>query len=486
MRAGGVSWALVLLPAFALTEGAAASDLSDQASLEGAQFSPYEALKQITTVGGLRSQLAQQGLQLTFSYYGDAFANPSGGIKQGLGYDGRFGTIIDADLEKLAGWSGATFHASIHQIHGSEFSVNNIGNLMTVSGIEAQPSTRLFNLWIEQKLSSDTTVRLGQFTAAQEFFVSQNANLFVNSTFGWPALPAQDLPSGGPAYPEAALGARVAFSTSDQLTLRAAIFDGDPAGPGPGNPVDRDPSGLAFRVNDPPLLIAEIAYAYNQQKPSGGQGNPHQEGTFPLSSAQQPSGSQSTIWDLPGTVKLGGWVHTGVFADQRFDVQGGLLAASNAQPFQHGGDFAIYGVVDQVLWRSGARSLNFFARAAATPSDRNPADFYYDTGFTLKAPIESRPNDSLGFGFAYGRISPEAAASDRDKVAITGMPMPIRDYEAAIELTYQMQITDNFWVQPDIQYIIHPGGHVPNPLDQGSVSPISNAAVVGMRTTLKF
>ena len=154
MRAGGVTGALVLLLAFALTGGAAASDLSGQGSFEGPRFSPYEALKQITDPGGLRSQLAQEGLRFTFTYYGDAFANPSGGIKQGPGYDGRFGTIIDADLEKLAGWSGATFHASIHQIHGSEFSANNIGNLMTVSGIEAPPSTRLFNLWIEQKAAT--------------------------------------------------------------------------------------------------------------------------------------------------------------------------------------------------------------------------------------------------------------------------------------------------------------------------------------------
>ena len=88
---------------------------------------------------------------------------------QGLGYDGRFGTIIDADLEKLAGWSGASFHASIHQIQGTQFSAINLKNLALVSGIEAPPSTRLFNLWIEQKIGSETNVRLGQFTAAQEF-----------------------------------------------------------------------------------------------------------------------------------------------------------------------------------------------------------------------------------------------------------------------------------------------------------------------------
>jgi porin len=59
---------------------------------------------------------------------------------------------------------------------------------MTVSGIEAPATTRLFNLWFEQAVSDKTSLRIGQISAAQEFFVSQNANLFVNSTFGWPVL----------------------------------------------------------------------------------------------------------------------------------------------------------------------------------------------------------------------------------------------------------------------------------------------------------
>src|SRR5262249_24471407 len=226
-----------------------------------------EALHQLTDPGGLRAKLEQAGLQVAFTYYGDGFGNPRGGVTQGLGYDGRFGVIIDADLEKLVSWSGASFHASVHQIHGTQFSAIRVQSLATVSGIEAPGSTRVFNLWVEQKIGSEVNLRLGQFTAAQEFLVSQNAALFANSTFGWPVLPAQDLPSGGPAYPEATPGVRLTWTPADQITLQAAIFNGDPAGPGPGNPVDRDPYGLAFRLRDPPLLIAELAYAYNQGKP---------------------------------------------------------------------------------------------------------------------------------------------------------------------------------------------------------------------------
>jgi porin len=211
---------------------------------------------------------------------------------------------------------------------------------------------------MEQKIGSDVNLRLGQFSAAQEFLVSQTAALFVNATFGWPMLPALDLPSGGPSYPEATPGVRVTFTPTDQLTLRAAIFNGDPAGPGPGNPVDRDPYGLAFRLRDPPLLVAEFAYAWNQSQSSLLTENPHQEG------GGRPA-ARARTQELPGAVKLGAWLHTGQFADQRFDSLGGLLAVSGAPALQHSGNFGIYGIIDQTLWQAPGTVRASSARSRA-------------------------------------------------------------------------------------------------------------------------
>src|SRR5262245_60098399 len=117
-------WAIIAVSAPALGRcGVAwANDASNSQS--SAMSSLPDLLKQMTDPGGLRTRLERAGVQFTFTYYGDLLGNPSGGVKQGPGYDGRFGTIIDADLEKLAGWSGAKVHASFHQIHGSEFSAN--------------------------------------------------------------------------------------------------------------------------------------------------------------------------------------------------------------------------------------------------------------------------------------------------------------------------------------------------------------------------
>ncbi len=482
---------IILFCLYAITghPGAWASDASNQeiSGLALAQPSLPDALKQIADQGGLRSQLEELGVRFIFTYYGDTLGNPSGGMQQGLRYDGRFGAIIDADLDKLVGWSGGTFHASIHEIQGAGLSAKNIENLMTVSSIEEPATTRLFNLWVEQKLGNDASLRVGQITAAQEFLVSQNANLFVNTTFGWPLLPSQDLPSGGPAYPEATPGIRLKFTPSDQLTLLAAIFNGDPAGPGAGNPVKRDSNGLAFRVNDPPLLMAELGFAYNQGSSASLGKNPNQEGSGAATSAQQSPVADSTGTGLPGSVKLGAWVYTGSALDRPFNSEGGVLAGLGEPGAPKAGNFAIYGVIDQALWRTdgpaGDRGLNIFLRASAAPGGRNLIDFYLDTGLTFKGPIGSRPDDIVGIGFAFGHISPQALA--REEIAAAGTAISTFPYEAAIELTYQWQIAQNWSLQPDFQYIIHPGGQVLNPLDSGG-APIQNATVIGIRTIVKF
>jgi porin len=192
---------------------------------------------------------------------------------------------------------------------------------------------------------------------------------------------------------------------------------------------------------------------------------------------------------LPGTMILGAWVNTGSFADQRFNTQGALLAIAGGAPLQHQGNDAIYGVVDQMLWRvpgPGDGSLNFFMRAMAAPGDRNLIDVYADGGFTFKGLIGRRANDTTGLGFAVGRVSPAGAAFDRDLAAALGQAIPVADFEAVIELTYQWKLADKWFVQPDLQYIFHPGGNIANPLDPTGRSAIPNALVLGTRMVMRF
>ena len=80
------------------------------------------------------------------------------------------------------------------------------------------------------------SIKVGQQAADVEFFDSQTDDLFINGTFGWPAIKASNLPAGGPAPPIAVPGIRVKAELSDKVTAFGAVFNGNPARPGRRRP----------------------------------------------------------------------------------------------------------------------------------------------------------------------------------------------------------------------------------------------------------
>ena len=89
---------------------------------------------------------------------------------------------------------------------------------------------------------------------------------------------------------------------------------------------------------------------------------------------------------------------------------------------------------------------------SVSPSDRNPINAYIDGGIVFAGLVPQRPGDKFGASVIYARFSDSVRAFDRDKIAFTGIPGVVRDYEANLELTYQAQIVPGWTVQP----ILHP------------------------------
>ena len=188
--------------------------------------------------GGLRKELADKGVVFTMTYTGEVWGNVKGGIKQGATYDGQLLPQADVDLDKLMGWKGASFRASMLQGHGPALSVGWVGNLLGASSIVAvPPATRLYNLWLQQNLFDDLlSVRVGVMNIDAEFFTSVTASLLMNTTFGWPGWLGVDLPGGGPAYPLSDPGVRIRLNPGPAgVYAQAAVFSGDPTGHGGEN-----------------------------------------------------------------------------------------------------------------------------------------------------------------------------------------------------------------------------------------------------------
>ena len=405
--------------------------------------------------------------QLTYcvNYTGEALGNVSGGIRPGGIYEGRLEVALDYRHKNQALWETGV-HVSADQIHGRGLSTNYLGNnILTASGNEAERATRLFTLWLQEQKEDAISIRVGQLAADDEFAQSKNGSTFVNSTFGWPGILASDLPSNGPAYPLATPGVRVSLGPQDGFSLMAAVFNGDPAGRGSGTPQSRDAGGTAFRLNDGAFAIAEATLGRNQKDDDKG---------------------------APQAIKLGAWYNTERFADERFDTAGLSLAnpLSSHLPAQHRGDYGGYIIVDLFFSPKVGRSpegLGIFARVAASPSDRNLVSFYADGGLTWTGvrDTEGYQKDVVGLGLAYAGIGDGARALDRDARFFGGIGHPIRDHEASLELTYVCQMR-GWAVQPDLQFIFHPGGHVPDPTDPTKQRAIRDAVVVGLRSMISF
>jgi porin len=273
-----------------------------------------------------------------------------------------------------------------------------------------------------------------------------------------------NLPSGGPSPPLAALGARLRANLNDSWTIVAGIFDGDAAGPGPEDPQLRNNAGINFRINDPPLVIGELQYIWNGKK-----GDPGLDGKF----------------------KIGGWRHFGDFFDQRFTTQGVSLASpfSSGLPANLSQNFGVYSVFEQKVYRVGKdddRGIGIFARVSSSPGDRNLIDLYADGGIELIGLSDTRPKDKFGIAAGYAHVSSRAHALDVDFQQIMGPDWPLRRFEALATAVYQYEVRPGWTLQPNFQYIVHPGGGATNPLGGNPGKLLKDAAVLGLRTVLKF
>jgi porin len=477
-RARTPKLALPICVSALLSTGFAATAAADQAASGGttgptqpqqAGETPAKAPDDIWTRdsltgdwGGLRSSLEDAGVKFGLLEQSELWGNLVGGLHQGAVYNGLTTASLTFDLDKLAGWTGATFFVDAYQIHGSGPDTNLNGNLQDVSNIEATRDTKLYQLWLEQQLwNGRLTIRVGQEGANDQMMITQYGALFLNSSFGYPGLLPVDLPQGGPNYPIATPFVRVQLQPVDRITLVGAVFNGAPAPTGAGDPQLLDKGGTAFRLNAHALAFGELWYSVNQQDNAPG---------------------------LPATYKLGFWTHSARFDDQLFDTNGVSLAspASNGMPRQHSPDWAVYGIVDQMVWQKPGnkkQGIGVFLQVMGAPGQFNMGNLFIEAGLNWMAPFEGRDNDVAGLAVSYLGISPATRRFGSDVVAFTGSGAPYAGNETVIEGTYLYQATPWLSLQPDVQVIINPGAGIPSSF---SPTPLKDDVITGVRVSIVF
>ncbi len=419
-------------------------------------------------LGGLRPLLSKYGLTLGIVENSEVFGNVTGGLRQGFEYNGLTTATMQLDTQPALGWKDGQFNVSALQIHGGNLTTSNLDVLNFATGIEAEPATRLWELWYQQKFGGALDVKVGQQSLDQEFMISQNGSYFLNSAFGWATLPTFDMPGGGPAYPLSALGVRARVHEGD-FTFLAGAFNGSPVYNNTGDPQKQNCCGVSFPLNGGVLAIAELQYTT----------------PAPAASATANAGGQ-----LPGTYKIGLWYDSENFADLRYNTAGLPLGnpANNQTPASLRGDYAFYAVADQMIWRAAdsGRNVSVFLRPMFAPlQDRNLISFGVNAGVTMHEPILGRKDDTAGLGMGIAQVSNGASGFAQDAALYNpSVFSPQRTAETYLEATYQYQVRAWWQLQPDIQYFFNPGGGIVDP--NNPTRKIGNELVFGLRTNITF
>jgi porin len=346
---------------------------------------------------------------ISAEYTGEDMANLSGGIKTGATYEGLLHLGLSLDLNNLVHWKGATLYASVLYPHGEGISENYSGDFNIASNITAYNSFRLFDLWFQQKFLDDKfSIRIGQMSADEEFFLPIGSALFINAAYG--TMPTISFNINLPIYPFGGLGIRLEYKPTDNWFSRAAVFDANP-----GNPSTDNKNGVAFHLN-----------------PLGG--------VIFIGEAGYTTGSGSDSKSLPATYKMGAWYDT-------------TQQQTEHIPGQHNSDFGFYVMLDKTLLPTigfGTGSLGGFFRISAAPQQyKNVVPFYVDGGYNL---VGLLPRDKGSFGMALGYTLLSSHYEPVDSIIQHG-------HETVFETSYKVQINDHFYVEPDIQYILEPWGY---------------------------
>jgi len=133
-----------------------------------------------------RTALEDNGLSLELVYTGKVVTNHRSGLKRGTTSLGNIDLTATLDTEKTWLWKGGTFFVYILNNHGGNPTKSYIGDLQTVSNIETEDATRLYELWYEHLFSWYGTLSflIGQHDMNSEFNVTEYGGLFINSSFG--------------------------------------------------------------------------------------------------------------------------------------------------------------------------------------------------------------------------------------------------------------------------------------------------------------
>jgi porin len=373
---------------------------------------------------GTRTFLESNGIIPTVTFESDLAGNVSGGRSTGFAEADNLGINLRFDLEKLARLPGSSFIVSMAQRSGSDLSRDRIGNIFTVQQVYGGQTFHLIDAaWQQELLAGRVEIVLGRIAAGDDFLVSQYDYLWQQNAFDGNPVGIFFNAPGMTAYPNATWGARIKFKPTPRSYLMAGVYNGDPAIRGDAY------NGANLSMDGPVFVMGEACYQLNGL----------------------PGDSRYL-----GDYKAGFWYDNSEFTD--FDTVG-----YGASPGSKRGSWGLYTLFDQIILPIGApdsdRGLGIFGSLIVTPDETvAQLPWFFTAGVICRGPLAIRPTDLLGIAVAYGQFGGDLFDAEAREHLTDPLILP-QTHESVVELSYRFRFDRNsFFVQPNLQCIINPGG----------------------------
>lgn len=339
-------------------------------------------------------------------YTAELWRNAQGGLRTGGVYLDNLDLTLNVDGERAWGLPGLTAFAYVLYNNSARFSERYVGDALTASNIDAPNGVRLYEAWLEWAGDEalPLSMRFGLYDLNSEFDSNDSRSLFINSTHGVGHEFGQTGENGPSIFPVTSLGLRLAWEPAEDWRILAVVVDGVPGGRD-----DPSDSGIHLSSEEGALGISEFNWS---------RGRVHK-------------------------LSIGHWRYTAKFSDVR---------STEAMPLPERRDnCGTYGAIELALDPGENPATLVFLRYGVAERRINEFDDSLGVGIRQRGLFASRPEDEIGLAFSRASVSPPTRS------IAASMGTPRESYEGGIELTYRATINDWITIQPDLQFMVHPG-----------------------------
>jgi porin len=412
---------------------------------------PFEETNLLGSMNKVRTNMLNHGIDLEVGYLAEVGANTSG-EKTGAGYAGQITFSLDLDWGKIANISGLSTHFVIINRNGNNLS-RTFGDHVTQSaevyGAGFDMAVKFVYLYAEQQLFEDRlNIAVGRLPVAVDF-ASSPLYCIPIGLLGCGNPRATTNQASFTSWPQSTWGGRVRVRPTPTTYIQFGAYESEPF-PGGGR------TGWSWSTVNATGAILPVEIAWE-----------------PVLGPNR----------LTGHYKLGFAYDTSQFNSLSQNAAGGPLLLPTETPGLTTGRTQFWATADQMLVRQGPGEnagitlIGTYAHSSSDVSTTWQTVFLsaLDKGFWRR-----RPDDAIMLSGAWWGLSNQLGSLQQEQAAL-GLPLANgaqhpQSNEYAVELDYIAPIYRGVYVEPGIQYFIHPNAD----------AQLKNAFVFAGRLNIKF